>query len=109
MKTARGLVFLAIVATVVAASPRWTDARSWVDGRNYCNATMMGHYRGMLDREPSKSWALSKLLRCISAKGLARQYAKRIKDDKTIRTFMRGFVLKAKYDVALGSAWNGWL
>ncbi len=67
------------VAVTVSGSPDVAHGRSWVSGRNPCSATMMGRYRGMIDANPGNRWALGKLLRCISVKGLARQYARRIK------------------------------
>ncbi len=78
MKTPRLLLFFASFATVVASSPRPADARTWVSGRNPCSGTMMGRYRAMIDSNPGNRWAMGKLLRCISVKGLANQYTKRI-------------------------------
>ncbi len=79
MKTSRLVVFLALIATLVSALPDRAEARAWVSGRNPCSGTMMGRYRGMIDSNPGNRWALGKLLRCISVKALAKQYAKRIK------------------------------
>jgi len=78
MKTPALLVFFAFLAAVVTTAPHKADARSWVGGRNPCSATMMGRYRGMIDSNPGNRWAMGKLLRCISVKALAKQYAKRI-------------------------------
>jgi tetratricopeptide (TPR) repeat protein len=46
----------------------------WVAGRNPCNASMLTRYYGMLDQEPENSWALGKLLKCVSVKALIQRY-----------------------------------
>ncbi len=60
-------------------APREAAARSWVSGRNPCSGRMLARYYGLIEGRPSDSWALGKLLRCLSLKQLARRYEARVK------------------------------
>jgi tetratricopeptide (TPR) repeat protein len=110
MKTPRLLMFFAIFATLVVTSPRPADARTWVSGRNPCSATMMGRYRGMIDSNPGNRWAMGKLLRCISVKGLAKQYTARIRKSPknyNFRIVLGNLLMRLKQHREAAAAFEG--
>jgi tetratricopeptide (TPR) repeat protein len=71
---------------------------------------MMGRYRGMIDANPGNRWALGKLLRCISVKALAGQYAKRIKrypKNYNFRIVLGNLLMRLKKHSEAGAAFRG--